>query len=75
MWLDRAGTVINSEPALTRVDSEVNFDWTDGSGPFVGAANLGASKYVGARWTGLIAAEYDEEYTFFVDVPPDHQVL
>ena len=26
------------------------------------------------RWTGLIAAEYDEYYSFTVDVPTDHQV-
>jgi hypothetical protein len=78
MWLDRDG----AQPALTRVDAELDFDWrfggvTNGAdypGPFVGAQSLSHSRYVGARWTGLVASEHDEEYTFAVDVPPHHQV-
>jgi hypothetical protein len=74
MWLDR--DVIGTDAAVSRIDSEINFDWRAGDeeGPFIGAANLNASDYVGIRWSGLIAVEYDEYYTFEIDVPQQHQV-
>ncbi len=87
MWLDRDG----AQPALTRVDAELDFDWrvdvnnnnnnnngssssssssnangADYPGPLVGAQTLSHSRYVGARWTGLVAAEHDEEHVMIL---------
>jgi len=72
MWLDRN----DAEPSVSQIDSEIDFDWSTGDdlGPFIGAQYLAQSKYVSARWTGLIAAEYDEVYTFSVDIPEYFQV-
>ncbi len=45
-------------PTLTRTDTVVNFNWSNGP-----AASIGTSNYT-VRWTGSVQAQYNESYTF-----------
>lgn len=46
---------------VTRIDSVINFKWEDGS-----PDQLITRDTFSARWTGLVAPEFSEEYTFYV---------
>ncbi len=51
-----------TNPALTRTDATVNFDWGTGApAPGVGADGFSV------RWSGLIEPAYTETYTFYTD--------
>lgn len=51
------------DPALTRIDPEINFDWGgDSPGPGV------QSPIFSVRWTGMLNIPYDETYTFYANV-------
>jgi glucose/arabinose dehydrogenase len=53
---DTSGT-----PALSRVDSTINFDWGTGS-----PAPVINNDQFSARWSGQVQAQYSEPYTFTV---------
>jgi hypothetical protein len=46
--------------SVTRVDRTINFQWSSGVAP---AAGIGAPAY-SVRWTGRLAAQFTERYTF-----------
>lgn len=51
-------TFLQETPAVTRVDSTIDFDWGDG------LVTPSARDHVGVRWTGLVVPSYTETYTF-----------
>ena len=53
---------LQDSPVLTRIDKYIDFEWgTDLVTP-------SAKDYVSVRWTGYIKPQYQETYTFYVDV-------
>lgn len=52
---------LEGSPALTRVDSRVNFDWGEGS-----FAEGHPVDHFSARWTGYYVPAADGDYTFYV---------
>jgi RHS repeat-associated protein len=61
-WNDPSGTLAfpSSAPALTRVDSNVNFNWDAGS-PYAGVIS---TDHFLARWTGYFVAPQTGTYLF-----------
>jgi len=48
-------------PTLTRIDPTINFDWTSGvPAPAISNTNFAA------HWTGMIQAQYSEDYTLYL---------
>jgi uncharacterized repeat protein (TIGR03806 family) len=50
----------DAPPTLTRVDPEINFDWST-TPP---ATNIGPDTYC-VRWTGTVEPQFNETYTFY----------
>ncbi len=59
---DYFNSVNLTNPALTRTDATVNFDWGTG----VPAPGVGVNGF-SVRWSGLIEPAYTETYTFYTD--------
>ncbi|HSX42815.1 MAG TPA: PA14 domain-containing protein [Candidatus Saccharimonadales bacterium] len=61
-WNDSSGTMVfpSTAPALTRVDSNIGFDWGTGS-PYSGIIN---PDHFLARWTGYFVAPQSGTYQF-----------
>lgn len=55
-----------NQPAITRVDSVINFDWNDGSIPKITDDSLQV------QWEGFVEPYYTDAYTFLVS--SDHEV-
>ena len=51
-----------TDPALVRVDSEVNFDWGNGSPD----ASIGTDDF-SVRWSGSVEADFTESHTFIIN--------
>ena len=66
LWVSPRGSspAACPRPAGTRVDPQINFNWSNGNTP--GTGGLGAVNY-SVRWTGQIQPTYSENYTFYLN--------